>query len=111
MTEVGAIIAIDPIGLELAVQPDQTLMQAALAQGLRWPTVCGGNGTCTVCFVRVVEGHDALVPAEAAERQRLSEVGRDSGHFRLACQLRVTGDARVEKRGVRRPIRGSRAGW
>ena len=32
MTEVGAIIAIDPIGLELAVPPDQTLMQAALAQ-------------------------------------------------------------------------------
>ena len=84
----------------------QTVMAAAVAAGLRWPTVCGGNGDCLVCHVGVLAGAQHLAEPSAAETQAVRNLRGDRGgrgeHVRLACQAGVLGDVVVEKRGVRR---------
>jgi ferredoxin len=52
--------------------------------------VCGGNGFCTSCRVRVDEG--TLSRPNELERERL---GKRCGELRLACQCRLVGDVTV----------------
>jgi ferredoxin len=52
--------------------------------------VCGGNGFCTSCRVRLEEG--SLGRPNHVERERL---GARCGELRLACQCRLEGDVTV----------------
>jgi ferredoxin len=45
----------EPGNWSFAVEPDQTILQAALAQGLPWPHRCR-VGSCTTCRCRLLEG-------------------------------------------------------
>ncbi len=55
--------------------------------------MCGGNGLCGRCLVRVVEGE--VSPLSSTERARLTEA-QAAGGYRLACLTQVLGDAKVE---------------
>jgi len=44
-----------PLGHTLALQPGQSLLQAALAAGIRLPASCR-NGTCRTCMCRLASG-------------------------------------------------------
>ena len=44
-----------PAGWQLPVASGQTLLQAALAAGVRLPSSCR-NGTCRACMARLVSG-------------------------------------------------------
>ena len=85
----------------------QTLMEAAHASGLYWPTTCGGLGTCTTCLSEVTAGAECLSEMGRSERKRLVEE-RGAGFLRksmrLVCQASVTanGAITVTKMGVRR---------
>lgn len=48
-------IEIQALGLSFPCPPDQTLLLAALAAGIRLPHSCR-NGTCRACIARLVEG-------------------------------------------------------
>lgn len=79
-------------------------MAAAQRSGYRWPTLCRGDGTCTICWVEVEAGADHLSDIAPLERDALevvSRVLRATRTVRLACQARVNGDVRVRKPGVR----------
>jgi 2Fe-2S ferredoxin len=99
-------VTVAPSGITFEAAPGQTVMAAAVAAGLRWPTVCGGNGDCLVCHVGVLAGAQHLAEPSAAETQAVRNLRGDRGgrgeHVRLACQAGVLGDVVVEKRGVRR---------
>lgn len=100
-----ATVRVEPAGLEFEVEATETMMEAALRHGYRWPTVCGGHGQCRACFVEVLDGCDRLGPigrCEADGIQVLVDSGEDRGRVRLACQAHVTGPVTVRKRGVRR---------
>lgn len=60
---------------------------------LRVRAACGGTGTCGACAVRLVGG-DVSSPT-AAECLKLSRDEREAG-ARLACQLRLLGDAEIQ---------------
>jgi uncharacterized 2Fe-2S/4Fe-4S cluster protein (DUF4445 family) len=60
---------------------------------LRVRAACGGTGTCGACVVRLISG--AVSPPTVAEHMRLSADERAAGS-RLACQLRLLGDAEIE---------------
>lgn len=45
----------EPAGWTFTVAPDQTILQAALAQGLPWPHRCR-VGSCTTCRCRLLSG-------------------------------------------------------
>ena len=48
-------ISLAPQGWQFDCPPGQTLLLAALAQGLRMPHSCR-NGTCRACLARLIEG-------------------------------------------------------
>jgi len=50
-----ATLEILPLGLTLDVAEGQTLLEAALAAGVRLASTCR-NGTCRACLARVLQG-------------------------------------------------------
>ena len=97
------LLRIDPLGIELQTLDGETVMEAALRCGYRWPTVCHGDGTCTVCWIKVIGADSCLSVATAAEKETLEQLPArlHQSTVRLACQAKVLSDAQVEKRGVR----------
>jgi 2Fe-2S ferredoxin len=80
-------IAGDPRPLVLAV--GQSILAAALEQGVDLDHACGGVCACSTCHVRVQQGLDCLSPPSEDELDQLDEapgVGLDS---RLGCQARL----------------------
>ena len=103
-------ITIRPLERTIEAAQGATVMEAAWAHGLYWPTTCGGQGICTSCACDIEAGAENLEPMGRSEMKTLvSELGeaavRNRG-LRLACQARVRGDVTVVKRGVR-PARSS----
>ena len=100
------VVRVQPCGAEIEVRSGETLFDAAFRLGIRWPTVCYGQARCTACRVSVLAGHANLAAPDELERAALERIPsrlRGSGALRLACQLRVSGDAVVEQRTVKRP--------
>ncbi len=93
-----------PIGVTFDVARGDTVFATAVREGYRWPTICGGEGSCHMCFMRVVDGADQLADIEPWEAEGLAElgdVGQPGETLRLACQAIVRGDVTVYKRGVK----------
>jgi 2Fe-2S ferredoxin len=95
-------VLVRPANLRLEPRSGETVFAAAEREGYRWPTVCGGLGTCRTCVMMVDEGESNCSPIEDLESEGLAalKVARD-GTRRLACQTRVLGDVVVTKRGVK----------
>jgi 2Fe-2S ferredoxin len=100
-----AKVVVLPDGIEFEAADGQTIMAAANASGLYWPTTCGGQGVCTTCLTEVVSGADSLVEMGRSERKTLvAERGEGvlRRQVRLACQAIVRGGSiTVLKAGVR----------
>ncbi len=103
-------ITIQPLNRIIEAREGDTIMEAAWAHGLYWPTSCGGEGICTSCSCTIEEGAENLDERGRSERKTLSaELGERvlrAGRLRRACQARVRGDVVVSKPGVR-PARPS----
>ena len=100
-----ATVHVEPAGLDVEVDRGQTVMAAAVAQGLFWPTVCHGVAECHTCYFEVVEGDENCDPPSGLEQAALDQFSGRSFHggrtIRLACQTRVSGPVTVRKPGVR----------
>lgn len=97
-------VAVVPAGVVIEVRENETLFDAAYREGYDWPTVCAGQGTCSRCHVRILEGHDQVAPAvpNLAEERVIRRVaqrsyGNDAEGIRLACQIEFTGDVTVRQ--------------
>ncbi|MFN0096008.1 MAG: 2Fe-2S iron-sulfur cluster-binding protein [Dehalococcoidia bacterium] len=100
-----ANVLIEPLGVQVQIEPNESVMEAAERAGYRWPTLCGGVAMCTMCWVRIESGSENATPMrdlerEALEMYRWQEGAKPEGDVRLGCQLKVTGDVTVFKRGV-----------
>lgn len=69
----GRTLRIEPLGRTVAVEEGATLLEAALAQGIRMRSSCR-NGTCRECIAQLTEGRvryriewPGLSPDEKAE--------------------------------------------
>ena len=98
-------VIVEPSGIEIDVEPDETVAEAAWRQGLVWPTKCWGQLDCMACFTTIVDEELSAVPAEDEEldamRLRLPARSRDP-LVRLGCRLKVKKSGLVvEKSGVR----------
>ena len=76
----------------IAVAAGQSVREALDATELRVRAACGGTGTCGACGVRLIAG--SVSPPPAAEYLKLDPEERAAG-MRLACQLRLMGDAEI----------------
>ena len=95
-----ATVAVEPFGWSFEVAPGQTILQAALAQGLPWPSRCR-VGSCTTCRCRLLEGD---VKQLTDTSYVLSKEQLANGTI-LACQSQPRGAVRVhlEKARARLP--------
>ena len=123
------IVHVEPIGIDLELQPGETIIEAAWRYGYSWPTVCYGQAECTLCHVEVLSGDEHLTPVDDEERevleQRLPGAGRrdltrirsrvpSSGHRpRHRAQTRRPARrgvvAMTEKKCIDRTLRGGRS--
>ncbi len=98
-------VRVVPGNIEFEAKSGETVMEAAHAHGLYWPTTCGGEGTCTTCLMEVVDGGDGLLEMSRYERRTLVEErgeGILAHPVRLACLAVVRdGPIVVAKPGVR----------
>ncbi|SRR5579875_1587619 len=97
-------IHILPLDRTIEAADGSSIMEAANAQGLYWPTTCGGQGECTTCVGTILSGGEHLSEMGRSERRSLIEnrgAAALSKPIRLCCQARVYGDVAVQKPGVR----------
>ena len=76
-------VTFQPTGMTFDVPFDATLFEVAAQAGVEVDTVCGGNGSCGKCKVRV-EGDPP--PAKSIDYYHLTGPEVHAG-FRLSCQL------------------------
>jgi 2Fe-2S ferredoxin len=94
-------VTVEPRGIAFEAEDGETIMDAAQRCGYRWPTLCNGDATCSICWVEVTTGAEYLSDIEARERETLDTMLTRRQAVRLACQARVNGMVTVRKNGVR----------
>jgi len=82
-------VRFEPEGKTVEVREGATLLDAARAAGVFVASICGGDGICGRCRVRVLSGVVDAEPTVLLSREEI----RDG--FVLACQTRVTEDVEV----------------
>lgn len=86
--------------LLLPVGAGESVREVLDATHLRVRAACGGTGSCGACVVRVVSGQ--VTAPTVADNTKLTPSERADGR-RLACQLRLKGDAEVHLEHVAPP--------
>ncbi len=84
-------LTIEPLGATIEVEEGQTILDAALRQGIYIPHACG-HGLCGTCKVQVVDGD---VDHGEANPFALLDFERDEGKT-LACCATLQSDVTVE---------------
>jgi 2Fe-2S ferredoxin len=80
-----------PQDRSVQAKPGDTLLDAALENGVELAHECGGNCACTTCHVLVQAGHANLSAIEEAEDERLRDAEGRMPDSRLACQALLQG--------------------
>lgn len=84
-------VTIEPVGERVEVEDGQTILQAALRQGVWLPFACS-HGTCATCKVQVLEGD---VNVGEASTFALMDSERDDGKV-LVCCATLESDVTIE---------------
>ena len=89
-------VTLQPSQHQFSAEPDQSVLDAALAAGILLPYSCR-SGACSTCKARVVSGTCDAGPtvAQVLAPQEIAE------GYTLLCQARATSDLVVESREVR----------
>ena len=85
------LLTIEPIGATIEVEDGQTILDAALRQGIYIPHACG-HGLCGTCKVQIVSGN---VDQGVSNPFALMDFERDEGKT-LACCATLESDVTVE---------------
>ncbi len=84
---------LQPVGRRVSVPVGESLLSAAQAAGIALIAICGGEGLCQECRVRLVSGK--LTPLTLVEEASLEPADLENG-FRLACQASPLSDVKIE---------------
>ncbi len=74
------------------VEAGSNLLATLSNNGIFLPSACGGQGTCAMCKCKVLEGGGDVLPTEESQLSR----GEVKEHTRLACQVKVKQDMKIE---------------
>jgi CDP-4-dehydro-6-deoxyglucose reductase len=88
-------VTVMPSGKQFAVEPDETVLEAGLRQGVVLPYGCK-NGACGSCRSKVVEGSILQGPHQTAA---LKPEDAERG-FALPCCAKATSDLTIEARVI-----------
>ena len=76
--------------------PDGTILDCSITNQIHHIHECGGNGMCTTCRIRVLEGHEHISPKSLKE-QEISRSRKWDPSIRLACQCFVKGNVTIQR--------------
>lgn len=76
---------------ELEVPLGSTLLSTLAEQKIFVPSACGGQGTCGMCRLQVLEGGGEILPTETGHFSRKEQ----QTNWRLACQVKVKQDIKI----------------
>ncbi len=82
-----------PQNLTVSVRAGDTILDAALDNGIDLPHECGGNCACTTCHVHILAGAEHLSHIEDVEADRLTSAENQTAESRLGCQVILRGGA------------------
>ena len=77
---------------EFEVSLGNNLLNTLAEKKLFVPSACGGQGTCGMCKVRIVEGGGEILPTEISHFNRKQQ----KDYWRLACQVKVKENLKIE---------------
>ncbi|WP_236211627.1 ISC system 2Fe-2S type ferredoxin [Metapseudomonas otitidis] len=78
-----------PEGLVVEAQPGETIIAAALRNGLEIEHACEMSCACTTCHVVVREGFASMEPSDELEDDMLDKAWGLEAESRLSCQAVV----------------------
>lgn len=87
-----ATVRFEPSGFEIEVTPGTRLVDVVDDHPESEVPFSCRSASCGTCRCEVLEGLDALAPAEDDEEEVLDIYG-DAPHVRLCCQARLASDA------------------
>jgi len=98
-------VVFTPSGIRGVVEAGTDILSAARDLGADVASVCGGNGLCTRCKVKLSVGSfpkhqitseaDHLSPVLETERKQIDEAALNEG-YRLSCQAKIQGDIVID---------------
>ena len=86
-------VDLQPVGRRAEIAAGDTLLDAARSAGVELVALCGGQGWCHSCIVRLVSG--AASEPSLTERDALSPAQIEEG-YRLACQAVPLTDVKLD---------------
>ncbi|HEX9012564.1 MAG TPA: ASKHA domain-containing protein [Anaerolineaceae bacterium] len=86
-------IDLQPLGRRIEARPGESILEAAQAAGVALISICGGEGLCHECRVRLAAG--SLSPLTTDELETLDKDELAQG-YRLACQAHPLSDIRLD---------------
>ena len=87
--KVGSHPEICPEGIELEVNPGESLCETLLDNGISIEHACELSCACTTCHVIVRKGFSELDEASEAEEDMLDKAWGLESQSRLSCQITV----------------------
>ncbi len=98
-------VVFTPSGIRGEVEAGTDILSAARDLGADVASICGGNGLCTRCKVKLSVGSfpkhqitseaDHLSPILETERKQIDEASLNEG-YRLSCQAKIQGDIVID---------------
>jgi Na+-transporting NADH:ubiquinone oxidoreductase subunit F len=76
----------------ITINHGTTLLTGLARNGILLPSACGGNARCGACKIKVTSDAGKITPNE----EPILSIDEKNDFFRLACQLRVENDLKVE---------------
>ncbi len=82
------IVDFEPISRRVILSLEKTFYETLVDMGVKIQSLCGGQGTCGKCKLKIQKGLDFLTPPTQSEKKFINKEQFDDG-WRLACQVKV----------------------
>lgn len=94
------LVSTGKVSIEINGDPERSitvpaggkLLNTLADAGIYLSSACGGGGTCAQCRCQVLDGGGSMLPTE----QGHFTMGEAKAHWRLACQVAVKQDMKIE---------------
>ncbi len=87
------IVDMQPVGRRIDIEPGKTVLEAAQSAGVGLVSLCGGEGWCESCVIKVAKG-EVNSPTYSEDNHLGAEALEDG--YRLACQVIPQTDVRID---------------
>jgi adenylate cyclase len=82
-------------GQEVKISEGTTVLEASYLGGIPHASICGGNGRCSTCRIRIIKGEEFLAPPSEEETRILKKISAPP-NVRLACQVKPKESVRIQ---------------